>query len=78
MTKNMGGADRAIRILVALVLAWLYFTHRISGTIAIVLLVVAVVFLLTSFVAWCPAYSPFRFSTRGKDTGAGSSGGSGK
>ncbi len=64
MTKNMGGADRVIRILVALVITVLYFTGRISGTLAVVLGIVAVAFILTSFVGTCPGYLPFRFSTR--------------
>jgi hypothetical protein len=67
MTKNMGLADRSIRIVAALVIAGLYFTHRISGTVAIVLMVFAVVFVVTSFVSWCPAYLPFGISTRGQD-----------
>ncbi len=64
MTKNMGTADRAIRTLIALVIGWLYFTDRISGTLGIVLLVVAVAFLVTSLVGFCPTYVPFKISTR--------------
>lgn len=67
MKANMGGADRAIRLIVAAVIAALYFTHRISGTMAIVLAVVAVIFVVTSSVSFCPAYLPFGFSTRKKD-----------
>jgi hypothetical protein len=66
MTKNMGTVDRVIRIVVALVIAGLYYTGRISGTLAIVLMVFAVVFIVTSFVSWCPGYLPFGISTRGK------------
>ena len=66
MTKNMGTVDRVIRIVVALVIAGLYYTGRISGTLAIVLMVFAVVFIVTSFVACCPGYLPFGLSTRGK------------
>ncbi len=65
MAKNMGSADRVIRVVLALVVAGLYFTGRISGTLAIVLLVIAGVFVVTSFVGWCPAYLPFGISTRG-------------
>jgi hypothetical protein len=68
MTKNMGTADRAIRTILALVVGWLYFTNRVQGTLGIVLLVVAIVFLLTSFVGFCPAYVPFKMSTKGKTT----------
>jgi hypothetical protein len=68
MTKNMGAIDRSIRTLLALVLAALVVMHKISGTVAIIAAVVAAVFLLTSAVAWCPAYAPLKFSTlrRGK------------
>ena len=64
MTKNMGTADRGIRILIALVIAALYFTGRISGTVAIVLGIVAIAFFVTSLVGWCPSYLPFGLSTR--------------
>ena len=63
MQANMGTADRAIRTLVAVGIAALYFTHRISGTVAIVLGVVAVIFVATSLVRVCPAYLPFGLST---------------
>lgn len=63
MKKNMGTADRVIRTLVAICVGVLYFTHRISGTLAIVLGVVAVMFLLTSLVGTCPGYLPFKIST---------------
>jgi hypothetical protein len=72
MNKNMGTADRAIRILIAVAIGVLYFMNVISGTLAIVLGIVAVVFLLTSFVSFCPAYLPFKISTRkaGGDSGS--------
>lgn len=63
MTKNMGLVDRVIRILAAVLVAVLYLTHVISGPVAIVLGVVAVVFVVTGFVGVCPAYMPFRLST---------------
>jgi Inner membrane protein YgaP-like, transmembrane domain len=66
MKKNMGTADRAVRTLIAVVIGFLYFTGRISGTLAIVLGIVAVVFLLTSLVGHCPAYGPLGMSTCGK------------
>ncbi|MDH4043719.1 MAG: DUF2892 domain-containing protein [Gemmatimonadota bacterium] len=68
MTRNMGTADRIIRTIIALVVGWLYFTNRIQGTLGLVLMVVAAVFLLTSFVSFCPAYLPFKISTKGKDS----------
>ena len=64
MVKNMGTADKTIRIIVALVVAWLYFSGKIPGTLGIVLLIIAVMFVVTSLVSWCPAYLPFKFSTR--------------
>ena len=64
MTKNMGTADRAIRILIAVAIGILYFTGKISGTVAIVLGIVAIAFIVTSFVGWCPSYVPFGLSTR--------------
>jgi hypothetical protein len=66
MTKNMGTIDRTIRSLLAIAVAVLYFTGRIGGTLAIVLGAFAVIFLATSFIAWCPAYAQFGLSTRGK------------
>ncbi len=64
MKKNMGTADRLIRTLIAVIVGALYFTGRIHGVLGIVLLVVAVVFLATSFVGHCPAYVPLGLSTR--------------
>ena len=64
MQPNMGTLDRVLRVAVALVIGALYFTGRISGTLAIVLVVVAVLFLLTSAAARCPGYLPFGLSTK--------------
>jgi hypothetical protein len=64
MTKNVGTIDRAIRALLAVVVAVLYFTNVISGTLAIILGVLAIVFLATSFLSFCPLYLPFNLSTR--------------
>jgi len=72
MTKNMGTADRAIRILIALAIAVLYFTHTISGMLAIVLEIVAIAFIVTSLIGWCPSYVPFGLSTRKPPTGPSS------
>lgn len=63
MTKNMGTADRIIRFVFAVAVAILYFAGVISGTLAIILGVLAVVLLLTSLVGFCPLYAPFKFST---------------
>ncbi len=59
----MGGVDRIIRILIAATIAVLFFTDVISGTLGIVLLVLAGIFLLTSLVSFCPLYLPFGLST---------------
>lgn len=67
MKKNMGSADRIIRILVAIVIAGLYFANQISGTTAIILLILAGVFVLTSFFSFCPLYYPFGISTKEKE-----------
>ena len=61
--QNMGTTDRIVRLAVALLIAVLYFTGVISGTVALILGILAVVFALTSFVAFCPLYLPFGFST---------------
>lgn len=66
MTKNMGSLDRIIRTLAAVLIAILYFTGQIGGVTATILGVIAIVFLLTSFVGSCPAYLPFGWSTRSK------------
>lgn len=59
MKRNMGNADRVIRILAAAAIAVLYFTGNISGTLAYVLLGVGAIFLLTSLIGSCPLYSVF-------------------
>ena len=64
MKPNMGTVDRVVRILVAVAIAFLYFTGRISGTVAVVLGLIAVVFVVTSFAARCPGYLPLGISTR--------------
>jgi len=59
----MGSADRIIRVIIAAIISVLYFTGTISGTLGIVLLVLAGVFVLTSFISFCPLYAPFGIST---------------
>lgn len=63
----MGTVDKVVRILVAIVIVGLYFANLISGTIAIILLILAGVFILTSFMSFCPLYLPFGISTRKKE-----------
>lgn len=69
MTKNMGSIDRTIRVLAGVVVLALYFMHYLSGTLALVLGAIAIIFIVTSFVGWCPAYAPFGWSTRKGDSG---------
>ena len=64
MKQNMGTIDRIIRSIVAVLIAVLYFTHSISGTVAIVLLVAAAIFILTSTISFCPLYQLFNISTK--------------
>jgi len=59
----MGSVDRIVRILIAAVIAVLYFTNIIGGTLGIILLIVGGVFLFTIFVSFCPLYAPFGFSS---------------
>ena len=66
MKTNMGIIDRVIRIVVALVFVGLYFASVVSGTLAIVLLVLAGVFTLTSLIGFCPLYWPFGIHTWSK------------
>lgn len=63
MKKNMGNADRAIRLFAAAVMVVLFFTGVVAGVLGIVLLVLAGVFVLTSLVSFCPLYAPFGIRT---------------
>ncbi|GBD05380.1 hypothetical protein HRbin20_00963 [bacterium HR20] len=64
MKANMGGLDRGLRIVIAIIIAGLLLTGTVTGTWAIILGIVAVIFLLTSFVSFCPVYALFGMSTR--------------
>jgi hypothetical protein len=67
MKKNMGALDRSLRIIAAIVIAVLYYTGVVYGTLAIILSVLAAIFILTSFISFCPLYYPFKFSTKKPD-----------
>ena len=56
MQKNMGAADKIIRIILAAVVVFLYYNKTITGTLGIVLLVLAGIFVLTSLISFCPLY----------------------
>lgn len=63
MKKNMGTTDKIIRIAVAAVIGFLYYNGTISGTLGIVLMGLAGIFVLTSFISFCPLYAPFGLNT---------------
>jgi hypothetical protein len=64
MKTNMGTIDRVARILVAVIISIAYFTNVISGTLAIVLLILASIFIITSLISFCPLYLPLGISTK--------------
>ena len=63
MKKNMGTSDKAVRIIIAVAIAVLYYTNVISGTLAIILMAVGIIFLLTSLLNFCPLYTVFGINT---------------
>lgn len=63
MKANMGSTDKIIRVVVAVIIAVLFFTNIISGTLGMILLALAGIFVLTSLVSFCPLYAPFGIST---------------
>jgi hypothetical protein len=63
MNKNMGSTDKTIRIIAAILFGILYLTGTVSGIWGIILLILGIVFLLTSFIGFCPLYLPFKIST---------------
>ena len=63
MKKNMGTIDKVVRVTIAAIIAILYFTNVITGTLGIVLLILAGVFVLTSLISFCPIYRIFGLST---------------
>ncbi len=64
MKKNLGTTDRVIRLLLAAVVAVLVLTNQISGTVGILLGLLAVVFALTGALGFCPLYLPFNIATK--------------
>ncbi|MDO9387430.1 MAG: DUF2892 domain-containing protein [Thiobacillus sp.] len=67
MKKNMGVVDKIIRLVVVAIIAALYFAGQITGTAAIILGIVAVAFLVTSLIGWCPTYALLGISTQKAD-----------
>lgn len=66
MPKNMGTVDKIIRIALAIVVVVLFAAGQLSGVAAIILGILAAVFVLTSIVGTCPLYMPFKIDTSGK------------
>ena len=62
----MGNTDRGVRIVIALAIAALYYFKVIEGTLAYILLALAVIFLITSFIGVCPLYPPLKIDTTKK------------
>ena len=63
MKRNMSNTDRIVRVLIAALFAYLYFSGIVTGALGVVLVVLGGVFLLTAVMAFCPLYLPFKFST---------------
>jgi Protein of unknown function (DUF2892) len=70
MKPNMGNADRIIRVLLAAVFAYLYFSGTVTGTVGIILVVLGAVFVLTSLVSFCPLYTLIGLNTCPKKAGS--------
>ena len=64
MKQNMSSADRTIRAVVAVALAALIYFNVLTGTAALVLGIVAGIFVLTALIGFCPLYTIFKFSTK--------------
>jgi hypothetical protein len=63
MKKNMGSVDKIVRLLLAAVFAYLYFSGTVTGTVGLVLVVLGAVFALTSLVSFCPIYAMLGINT---------------
>jgi len=63
MKKNMGTIDQIIRLALAAVTAILYVTGTVSGAAGIILIVIALIFAVTSFIGFCPLYALLKIST---------------
>lgn len=63
MKKNVGSIDKILRILIAVILAALFFTNVISGTVGIILLISAGVLIITSLIGFCGFYTLFGINT---------------
>ena len=66
MKQNMGRWDRVLRLAAAAVIAVLLILGVLKGTAAVMMAIVAAVFVITTFVGFCPLYVPLGISTKGK------------
>ncbi len=64
MKRNMGSFDRILRVLVAIIFGVLFFAKMAKGTLGVILLIIALIFLLTSIFGYCPLYSIIKVSTK--------------
>ena len=64
MKLNMGSPDRIVRILIAIIIAVLLFTNVLQGALAVILGIVAIIFIVTSVIGFCPLYTLFGMSTK--------------
>lgn len=67
MKKNVGVFDKAFRIVAAIIIALLYYFEVITGTVGIVLIVVAIIALLTGLLNFCGLYALFGMNTCSKN-----------
>lgn len=63
LNKNMGSTDRIVRVVAAIIMLLVAFLVPVGSFLSTVLIVLGVIFLLTSFVSFCPLYLPFKIST---------------
>lgn len=64
MKKNMSILDKLIRMILALVISVLYFSHIVTGVAAMVLGVIGIIFMITSYINYCPLYAALGWSSR--------------
>jgi Inner membrane protein YgaP-like, transmembrane domain len=67
MKVNMGRFDRTLRLIAAAVFAVLLIVGVVKGTLAVVMALIAAMFVITTFLGFCPAYVPFKISTKNKE-----------
>lgn len=63
MKRNMGGVDKLVRLIVALIIILAYFNNTIEGILGIILLIIAGIFIVTSLISFCPLYAVFGIDT---------------